>query len=220
MADEIYTYSIIVRGSMNPPIHHPTWYLHVGLLNEDAVAVALQSNQFLCGTPISQFSTATMTIQCFPDNWTLQTTRRDSIGDAVSLTAELFDGKLPHTPVQAVGFNVAAHVNAGSGHIEALLGSLAPTNELGIDWFQNVGAGYTIVSEIPDCRIRIQIEPSLQVKGFLFLSLNFHYSLKKRDASSIFVDIGPVLKGRYLENLDFSDRVMSSIVKAIIERGQ
>ena len=215
MAEESIAYSIVVRGNMNPAIHHPSWYREVALLDEDAAALALQSASLICGATGSRFETATMAVQCLQDNWTIETGRKDSINDMVELASNLFDKMLPHTPVQAVGLNVHAHVKARSDDVERALASLAPLSQLGIDWFSATGAGFSIVETSADRRIGIQIEPSVQIMGFLFIGVGFGYPIKKPKESLQSSDIGPILQSGCLDILKVADRLILSVVDAL-----
>jgi hypothetical protein len=102
------SFSIVVVGSMNPAIHHPLWYRHVELLDEQEKNEAIDGQSALLlpsPTPMAQFNTLAFQINCQSNRWQILTTNAEYSNRILSLTETLFDKILPHTPVTQLGFN-------------------------------------------------------------------------------------------------------------------
>lgn len=101
-ADE---FTIVVLGNMNPSVHHPLWYLQVGLFQEDEVLKTLHEKEVICIPPLTKFSINNISMQCTQENWQIGTSDKSNLPYLESITAKVFDDLLKHTPVDRMGFN-------------------------------------------------------------------------------------------------------------------
>jgi hypothetical protein len=107
MAGPTEFFSIVVAGSMNPPIHHPSWYGAVGILSQDEIKLAVSDKAVpvVCTPPFSQFRFGGVTIRCLQDRWEIQSQDEGLLDRLLGIAGQTFDGKLPETPISAFGLN-------------------------------------------------------------------------------------------------------------------
>src|SRR6266516_4152417 len=85
----IQLYSIVVAGSMNPRIHHPSWYRLVGIISESEAEVALNDEETFCVPPGAHFKLPSgCEIGCQLDRWSIQTDREDQTEKILEITAQ------------------------------------------------------------------------------------------------------------------------------------
>ncbi len=120
------SFSVVVVGAMNPSIHHPIWYRHVGLLDEQEEKVALEKPAILLPVPMrmASFETESFQISCQHDRWQILTTNPACADRILSLTEKLFDVLLSHTPVTQFGYNFDFTFGLGRQAVARMLGHL------------------------------------------------------------------------------------------------
>jgi hypothetical protein len=107
---EIDSASIIILGSFNPAIFHPTWFKANGLIKpEEAESAKLEVTHPI----ISNFSVEWFRLQVEPGKFDVQTNDEahfELLSDLVTGTFSL----LEHTPVRAMGMNRMMHFKMDS----------------------------------------------------------------------------------------------------------
>src|ERR1700722_16168303 len=117
------TYTIAVRGSMNPAIHNLLWYKVIGAIDEaeyDAsikfpfnTTMQLLSQVRLIGPP-------NLAIQCQPNEWTIQGFGDESWSKMIEITKLVFE-RLNETPVGGYSMVAQKHLDTQVPDVRAVL---------------------------------------------------------------------------------------------------
>ena len=176
--------SIVLRGSFNPAIFHPSWFASNGLIRrQEAEAAKVE----IVHPKVAVFSAEWLQVNIAEDRFQVATTQEpfyEALRDLVSGVLDL----LSHTPLSAMGLNRDFHYGLqseaawhGVGH------RLAPKQ----DWedvLEEPGmSSLTMQGKRPDHLegyIRVKVEPSAQVKYGVYVNVNDHYQLKSGDETS------------------------------------
>ena len=124
---KVASFSVVVTGAMNPSIHHPVWYRHVGLLSEQEEREAIEGKQALLiplPAPMAQFETGLFQVSCQQNRWQILTANHAATDRIVSIAETLFDEILPHTPVTQFGYNFDFVFDIAKGGVGRVLGRL------------------------------------------------------------------------------------------------
>jgi hypothetical protein len=97
-------FSIVVQGSLHPPLHHPASYEQVGILTAAEAAHALRSPTSWFNSNGSDFAFGSTRIRCLRGQWAIATTRPGPVERAVTIAAATFN-RHRDTPVSAFQIN-------------------------------------------------------------------------------------------------------------------
>lgn len=130
MAPEIErnNWSIVLIGSFNPAIFHPSWYLHNRVSSKEVAEAATIS---VVHPEIASISLGTMRIEVQQNRYTVQTELPPDVAilDHIVL---VFGDLLPHSEIEQFGINRAAHFRTRDRDARISLGRLfAPTEPWG-----------------------------------------------------------------------------------------
>lgn len=205
--------SLVVLGFMNPSIHHPSWYRRAGLLDADAEELAQKDENLICSPTLAQFQIASLSIMCLPNQWRVATTDEDTLERIVKLGVEVFDRKLPETPITASGLNFNYHVSTDRPDTGLYLSEIVERSPLGMISTSATWATLKTRAVNERGHTETRVEPSSLAKNCLFIASNYHYVAEGIDATGHF-DIGASV-GRFLEDREDARRKCQLIVNAV-----
>lgn len=184
---EISGAGIVLRGTFNPAIFTPAWFVLHELLPE---AAAAHADLELAHPQLAKFSTEWLQLEATPDRFQAVTQEGPYIR-VRDLVVRVFSEYLPHTPVNVVGINRDVHFRAPSAAARDRVGErLAPSEPWGTfgESFSRGTAHGGMVSltmrqNNPDGRppggqINVRVEPSVRVgdgRTGIYVGVNDHY---------------------------------------------
>jgi len=177
---EAQTLAVVVLGTFNPPIISPWWLQSQGLLGETE---AEEAEDLVVVPQLSQFNLPWLKVQVLQDRFLMLSEdplEWDRLRDTILGVFTV----LRHTPVAAVGINVAYHYrlpsNAAWHELGDTLVPKEPWDGLSLPGLRSL----TIEGARPDVwlgHVRVRVEPSEAVPNGLFVEHNDHYALEKFD---------------------------------------
>ncbi|MBI1901955.1 MAG: hypothetical protein HYS13_12700 [Planctomycetia bacterium] len=177
---------IVVRGQMNPPIHHPFWYFGVDVISEAERDAAVADSQSLFGE-LSQFKTTAFEIFCSRDRFEIKTRDRGTVERVSDVARALFDEKLPHTPVSALGLNTMLFRDIGHSSSEALA-RIAKSSSMDFGLAEVTSASLRLVCSTKDRTESVEVSPGQG--SMIRLTENVHYSFAQQQGR---FELGPIL---------------------------
>lgn len=105
---ELSGISIVLVGSFNPALFHPTWFAKRELIGDSPVQEALEREQVLVTPDLSSFSADWLGVQVTQQQAVFSTVEEGREFDLRDLVVGVFE-LLPETPVDAVGINTDVH---------------------------------------------------------------------------------------------------------------
>ncbi len=208
---KIASFSVVVAGAMNPSIHHPVWYRHVGLLSEEEEREAIEGRQALLvplPAPMAQFETGLFQVSCQQNRWQILTANLAATDRIVSIAEKLFDEILPHTPVTQFGYNFDFVFDVAKGGVGRALGRLLCTIpfDLGID---DPASGEWKVAERRDTALMSLTVKSGTEDSSVAILTNYNY-LPVSDKFELF-KLADFVKSEYAKHREHSERRALSI---------
>ncbi len=101
------SFSIKLKGAINPTVHHPSWYYTIGQLSkEDAASIVKNENLYV--TPaLGMFSAPLFSINCDKKQWRVKTQDKNARLHILYMTLKTFDNLLPDALLKGFGFKFA-----------------------------------------------------------------------------------------------------------------
>ena len=172
------TFAVVLRGSFNPAIFHPSWFARLEIVPEGE---ADQAKIELVHRDIAQFSLGGMKLLVTADQFLVSTDFEDLVLPLRDLVLATFSN-LCHTPLRAMGVNCSAHYSMESeaewhsyGH------RLVPKENLWEPILHKPGTAKVVVQgERGDEHkgyVQITVEPSKEFPPGLFIGVNDHFAL-------------------------------------------
>lgn len=170
--------SVVLRGSFNPAIFHPSWFVSRNLIGETEAANAAD---LIVTREISAFALDWARVQVTQDRFAASSidpsmfpTLRDLVWGAFST--------LEHTPLTQLGLNTEAHFEMDNEEQWHALGDmLAPKGPWQELFPSRVGMRtVTLESKRADCEatyLRATVQPSVKVQPGVYFQLNEHYDV-------------------------------------------
>lgn len=124
MLSQPESFSITLKGAMNPAVHHPSWYYTIGQLSkEDAASVVGSGN--LCVTPdLSTFRAPLFDVASSKSKWRIKTRDKNARLRILQVALKTFDDVLPETRLRRFCFKFAFSVEAGHATTVVFLSNL------------------------------------------------------------------------------------------------
>ena len=216
---KVASFSVVVTGAMNPSIHHPVWYRHVGLLSEQEEREAIEGKQALLiplPAPMAQFETGLFQVSCQQNRWQILTANHAATDRIVSIAETLFDEILPHTQVTQFGYNFDFVFDIAKGGVGRVLGRLlcAMPFDLGIE---DPTSGEWKVAERRDRAIMsIALKPGTEDSSVAILT-NYSY-VPPSDKFALF-KLADFFKSEYSRHQEHSEQLALSIAERLASRG-
>lgn len=175
---------------MNPAIHHPTWYKHIGVLSEEEAGRALKG-QFMVARHQAQFGIENIQVFCDFERWQLHVEGKlsESVERAKNITSKVFDISLKHTTVNSVGLNFLHHfpvdgvINLG----ERLARLLTPA--IGLPHFEGMGGTVALFTQVPEGHFSVKVEPSVIDESLLFVGFHLECTLPPASPAGSLMEI-------------------------------
>lgn len=167
--------SVVVLGTMNPKIHHPSWYLREEILTKEEADQATSEAELICTDQVSQFQTNTLRIFCTQDRWIAEFKKSPFEDSLIKIVGDVFDKCLPHTPLNALGFNYDLNCQCPAVNVDETLGQILSDQRLGLSDFNAVSGRVHLKSEEVGREVNIDLSGSALGKEWLLVHVNFHY---------------------------------------------
>ena len=182
--------SIVVLGSMNPAIHHPTWYKLTGIITDVEHDQATQHPIF-CTPHFSSFQASNFAVQCLAQRWEVATQLGESEERILQVAVATFK-KLYETPLAAYGFNHNYEVETSSDNVAHRLVDLASRTGLGFPIAEGAQATLEFVEPSGGCLFKTRVSPSSRGPSYVSFAHNAQYQVRT-DRLEHF-DLGPLLE--------------------------
>ena len=192
---EIDGAAVVLRGSFNPAIFTPAWFvLHELLPNTAAETATLQ----VAHDQVTEFSFDWLSLQVTTDTFVAETVQAPHIR-VRDLVLRVFQEHLYHTPLRLIGINRNVHVPLGPAELDRIGRTLAPVEPWGgfveeMD-LGGPGGGMTTLkmSQLSPkgrpagSQINITVGPSNRIGGGrlgVYVQVNDQYAIPKDDPPS------------------------------------
>jgi hypothetical protein len=178
--------SVVLLGSLNPPILQPAWFAAKGLIGESE---AEKAEDLLVTNEVTTFATDWLTLEATRERLTVSTSnpaRYVALRDLLVGTFRL----LEHTPFGRMGINELAHYQMASEEKWHAFGDyLTPKGPWEGHFEGRVGMRSLIIeAKRPNCSakyIRVKVEPSIRAQPGVFFEINEHYETKEAPGTSV-----------------------------------
>jgi hypothetical protein len=215
MPNDKETYSIVVIGAMNPRIHVPGWYLHVGLIDKSEWEEANNAQSALMTPQVSQLEFKGIRITCLPGRWEIITENSQNLDRIRSLTAKVFDELLMHTPLIMTGFNFtyqrATKVENVAHHVASQLAQMP----FGLKDIQRDSGEFVIRRISKDQSGLVSVGPSTDPEAASHVTISINYEYKCTIPGQFSLE--DTILSRYSSDQKEAEGRASLIVKAINE---
>ncbi len=181
---EIEGLGLVLRGSFNPSIFQPAWFVAQNLLMQregDSAKIEIIRPE------VVGFSTERFAFYGDDSRLRITTDNRsafDQIRDLFVSTLEL----LPHTPVQKLGINLNIHYRMPDREVWNALGNMLTPKEIWIDVLTKPGMLDVYVrgdrTDGHSGAINVKIEPSTSVDPGVYFNINDHYEFDEEGKAS------------------------------------
>lgn len=111
MLGKSQSWSITLKGTMNPTVHHPSWYHLIGQLSKDELASTVASKEVLVTPASSRFKSPLFSIECDKKQWQVKTRHNDARLHILQVTVKSFDDLLPETRIKQFAFEFTFAIN-------------------------------------------------------------------------------------------------------------
>ncbi len=178
MDPQIQRLSIVLRGSFNPAIFHPSWFASHDLIRSQEVDAA---NVQIVHPDAAVFAAEWLEINVVRDRFQAATTQESYYEALRDLVIGVL-GLLYHTPLRLMGINRDFHYQLGSENAWHTVGHRLVPKADWEDLLEKPGMKSLVVQGVrPDDLqgyIRVKVEPSARVPYGVYVEVNDHYELK------------------------------------------
>lgn len=207
-----------LMGEMNPPIHHPAWYSHIGVLSDEEQKKALNA-QVVVTRQMSIFSTPTFSILCDPEHWqiTLPGTDAAALARGVEVIRTVFDEGLKHTPVRAIGVQYHHHLITDSVEVSVSQRIAELVSQLPFGFSCSPGSKGTIalVEPVPGGQVRTIVEGSMLNAASVYTAFTGEYPVSPVPAGYTEFRVDEMIQKRAPELRAYADARIVSILNAL-----
>ena len=181
MADPVGTenaFNIVVIGGMNPKIHIPPWYRHVGLINEEEMNHALEKPVVAINPEGMVFFVhlSDITIACREFRWEIRTTDLSKISRTKEIASKVFDEYLIHTPISQLGFNFIFTQSTSKKNSSYTLAKSVSSMPLGLPSDALLSGEFILTQLDSGRRIQTGVTPLNDNK--IQIAINFEYAFE------------------------------------------
>lgn len=195
-------FAIAVTGSMNPAIHHPTFYERQEIVSDEEAAAAIQQPDMMCLAQFAQLSFAGIRIVAMPNAWTATTTDLDRVGRLVEVCATVF-AVLDHTPVS--GFSISCDLvrELRVASVARILAHVVAESRVGFPFVEAGMGALSLTSVQREEQVSRRTTHSLDTlrdapPAQVLARSNFVYDIHVTGH----FDLGPILRPRVSRDLD------------------
>ncbi len=208
-------FAIAVFGSMNPSIHHPSWYRRAGLIDANAERIAISDQNLVCSPQLSRFGTDAFEVECAPEMWRVESVQDDSLDNLERLACRTFDEKLPETPIGRVGFSFAFHRVTLLPNVAVSLAECMNTLPLGLKPFGSQGASFIVASVREAQRASLRVEPSSKSQEMVYIELNYNYDAPAWPGDLDHFEIRSLLSPSFRADLEEAATTRDTIISSL-----
>jgi hypothetical protein len=208
--------SIVLVGAMNPRIHHPLWYKYQGLITEEEFEQAMRS--FMTVSPqMAQFGFSGIHISCVADRWDIKANDITKRQRMLDLTIEVFDKRLPQTPIGIFAFNNDFVRTTNISDVSASLGKGISERCFGLSE-SNVKSAYAMFTMEPSgagpVNVKVEHGPNPQ-DVIVRVNSNHSPSLGMGGGDVGNFDLAPLLKDRFDADFKMAERLVKAVVDGL-----
>ena len=183
--------SIVLVGSFNPAIIHPSWFARFELLPPSDLEA--EQDLKLVTPDFTLFRIGWLRVQVTTDHFELSTVEHDRVPLLRDVVSNIFS-LLSHTPVSAVGINRTAHYPTSEQGWDRIRAALAPADPWKQLATESALSSLTVElsrdgQEDDPGYVRVTVEPSQRIANGVFVSVNDHHDL--RVGADEFREAGP-----------------------------
>ena len=218
---EIGSVSIVLRGSFNPKIFHPFWFVQNQIVDEKMLSsedVEVMHQEVCVIKP--EWAEIRVETTSF-----MITSYESPFVNILDFVQKTFSENLSHTPIEKLGINRTVHFSVGGSSAQDRLGmKLAPPDVWG-DWGPKITAGegesrgglrsvtmeQRELDDRPHGCIRAQLGPSIIVKNGVYMSVNDHYEIENSDSAIGCDEIMGILQNSFENSLINSEWIIDQI---------
>jgi len=210
------SWSIVIRGDLNPRIFQPSWFAMQNLLGHDEAESAKLE---VVHPEVTHFSVDWVDIQVLRDRFavrTLQEGHAEAMRDLVMGTFRL----LRHTPAGIMGINKTVHFSVDNRDEWNAIGhALVPKSGIWNDTLKKPGTRAVLVQgERPDefkGYVLVRIEPSPKVQPGVFIEINDHYNVTRDDKAPppAIAELMKVLEQAWVDSVARADATTKRIME-------
>lgn len=98
------SFSITLKGTFNPLMHHPSWYYTVGQLAKDEAAATVEAGELQVTPARSSFDAPAFSLECTETRWRVKTHDPAARLRLLQVATKTFENLLPESRLGEVGF--------------------------------------------------------------------------------------------------------------------
>jgi len=208
---KLETATAVLRGRFNPAIFQPRWFSAQGLIADPAADAA--QIEIIHGQ-ICQFSVDSFEIQVTEDRFIVVTSDAalyDPLRDLVLGTFSI----LKHTPLQYLGLNRIAHIQASSETAWDQLGHTLAPKTFWEPLLEKPGMrSLTIHSVRPDGykgALNVKVEPSTRIEHGVLVDINDHFELESRYPDEGYRAFHEILESQWEISLSRAAKILEHV---------
>ncbi|MFA6413518.1 MAG: hypothetical protein WCW53_12550 [Syntrophales bacterium] len=217
--------SIVLVGSLNPAIFHPSWFVANDLLSKSDIESAEVE---IVHRNIAIFKVGDwLRIQVDPNRFVAETTEPPFIR-LFDIVVRTFKEALIHTPIIKMGINRRVHFSVGDEETRNKIGMKLAPQEVWGEWASHIAGkekekhgGLTSLSmsqidldDREDGYITAKVTPSKLVKNGagIFIEVNDHYEINKEDPLAGATPIIDILRKQFDVSIRRSEWIIDQIM--------
>lgn len=189
---------------MNPLIHHPEWYRHLGLLTGPEVDAALTNPSTICSQPVANMVLPSLVITCQLERWEIQSPDPAQKGRLLDVATKVFE-VLGETPIRAFGFNFNFEYPTGMENVDSYLSTLLATLPLSMEG--GTWASFSWRRDEADRQTNAVLSPAKKDHAAFLLTNNFHYPIRAQGK----FDLTPLLRSHFDGDAAEAEARLSSV---------
>lgn len=217
--------NIVLVGSFNATIFHPTWFVANNLLRKDDIE---NEKVDVVHKIISKFTVSNwLRIQVEPARFIAETSEPPFIR-LHDLIVRTFREVLIHTPIFQLGINRTVHFSVGDEETRNKIGKILAPQEAWGEWAKDIAGtkenahggmiSLSMMQAKPDDRktgqIVAQVAPSQLIKNNsgIFVSVNDHYEIPKDDSLAGAIPIIDILEKQFESSIRRSEWIIDQVM--------
>jgi hypothetical protein len=212
--------TIVVLGAMNPRIHHPYWYHHVGIITKEQAEEALSSpGTFgISGIAQVQIPSLSLTIVCHEQKWEIRTDKSENLEPLKKITWKVFDELLMHTPVVALATNFIFTRSTRCPDVSKFLADRALSMGIGLAGDAASDASVTLRRTFADHKAMVVVQGSPAGKESVIVLSNYEYPVGAERVG--FFSLREKGDEKIAQTLKDAEEQTALVLRAINERGE
>lgn len=207
-------YSIVIVGAMNPRIHHPWWYKHIGILDDESEKSALESKELIVTPPVAQFPANNWTMVCQQERWEIRALSADTLDLILDAAMRVFRA-LEHTPINAFGFNFNFHRETRLSDVGQCLAERIVHLNIGLVPEGTPSATLSLRNSSSSGTWNTNLSGSAHGPNAVYVGNNIHYKISDIQPEDTSFDLGAMLKERFRPDCEQATRVTDCVVEAL-----